>query len=86
MEQNLQEKERKKLENRMSRNHEAYEDGLITREEFLTRKNQLEQQMEQVRERTNESRLILLEEERREMPKEAVRLFCRISAWPYPVT
>ena len=73
MEQNLQEKERKKLENRMSRNHEAYEDGLITREEFLTRKNQLEQQMEQVRERTNESRLILLEEERREMPKEAVR-------------
>ncbi|NBH17415.1 recombinase family protein [Clostridiaceae bacterium] len=73
MEQTLQEKERQKLENRMSRNHEAYEDGLITKEEFLTRKNQLEQQMEQVRERTNESRLILLEEERREIPKEAVR-------------
>ena len=73
MEQTLQEKERQKLENRMSRNHEAYEDGLITKEEFLTRKNQLEQQMEQVRERINESRLILLEEERREIPKEAVR-------------
>ena len=58
---------------RMTKNHEAYEDGVITREEFLNRKNELNQQMEQVMERTTENRLIVLEEERREVPKDAVR-------------
>ena len=72
-EQNLQEKERERLIKRMTKNHEAYEDGVITREEFLNRKNELNQQMEQVMERTTENRLIVLEEERREVPKEAVR-------------
>ena len=46
---------------------------MITREEFLNRKNELNQQMEQVMERTTENRLIVLEEERREVPKDAVR-------------
>lgn len=72
-EQNIQEKERERLKKRMTKNHEAYEDGLITKEEFLNRKNELNQQMEQVMERTTENRLIILEEERREVPKEAVR-------------
>lgn len=72
-EQNIQEKERERLTKRMTKNHEAYEDGVITKEEFLNRKNELNQQMEQVMERTTENRLIILEEERREVPKEAVR-------------
>lgn len=55
------------------KNHEAYEDGVITKDEFLMRKQELDQQMEQVRERTSESHLILLEEGRKEIPKEAVR-------------
>lgn len=69
----LQEKEKEKLENRISRNHEAYEDGLITREEFQARRSELELQMAQVRERTNEASLVILEEERKEIPAEAVR-------------
>ena len=55
------------------KNHEAYEDGVITRDEFLMRKQELDQQMEQARERTSESHLILLEEGKKEIPKEAVR-------------
>ena len=35
------------------KNHEAYEDGVITRDEFLMRKQELDQQMEQARERTS---------------------------------
>ena len=57
--------------NRLSRKLEhAIKGRPIISEAFLNRKNQLEQQMEQVRERTNDGRLILLEEERREIPKE----------------
>ncbi len=72
-EQELQEKEREKLSRRIMKNHEAYEDGVITRDEFLMRKQELDQQMEQARERTSESHLFLLEEGRKEIPKEAVR-------------
>ena len=57
----------------MMKNHEAYEDGVITREEFLMRKQELDRQMEQIREHTSENHLILLEEGRKEIPKEAVR-------------
>lgn len=72
-EKNMLEKEREKIENRMMKNHEAYEDGLFTTEEFLARKHSLEQQMKQVMERTNESRITLLEEKQKEIPKEAVK-------------
>ncbi len=72
-EQSLHEKERERLANRISKNHEAYEDGLISKEEFLTRKNELDLQMEQVWERANETRLTLLEEEQKEIPRDAVR-------------
>lgn len=72
-ERNLQNKEREKVTNRIRKNHEAYEDGLITKEEFLTRKMELDQQMEQIRADTNENSLVILEEERKEIPKEEVK-------------
>lgn len=72
-EKNLLEKEREKIENRMMKNHEAYEDGLFTIDEFLARKQNLEQQMKQVMERMNESRITLLEEKQKEIPKEAIK-------------
>lgn len=52
-ERNLQEKEREKITNRIMKNHKAYEDGLITKDEFLTRKTELEQQMKRLRENAN---------------------------------
>lgn len=57
----------------MMKNHEAYEDGLFTIDEFLARKQNLEQQMKQVMERMNESRITLLEEKQKEIPKEAIK-------------
>ena len=72
-ERSIQEKEREKITNRIMKNHEAYEDGLLTREEFLNRKYELEQQLEQVRERANESRLLILEEKKKEIPRETVK-------------
>lgn len=72
-EQELHEKEREKLSRRIMKNHEAYEDGVIIKDEFLMRKQELDQQMKQVRKRTSESHLILLEEGRKEILKEAVR-------------
>lgn len=72
-ERNLQEKEREKITNRIMKNHEAYEDGLITKEEFLTRKTELDQQIERLRADTNENSLVIFEEERKEIPKEAVK-------------
>lgn len=72
-ERSIQEKEREKITNRIMKNHEAYEDGLLTREEFLNRKYELEQQFEQVRERANESRLLILEEKKKEIPRETVK-------------
>ena len=72
-ERSIQEKEREKITNRIMKNHEAYEDGLLTKEEFLNRKYELEQQLEQVRERANESRLLILEEKKKEIPRETVK-------------
>ena len=72
-EQELQEKERERHSKRIMKNQEAYEDDMITKDEFLMRKQELDRQMEQVRERTSENHLILLEEGRKEIPKEAVR-------------
>lgn len=61
------------ITNRIMKNHEAYEDGLITKEEFLTRKTELDQQIERLRADTNENSLVIFEEERKEIPKEAVK-------------
>ena len=72
-EHNLQEKEQEKIKNRIMKNHEAYEDGLINKEEFLTRKYDLVKQMERLKENMNENRHILLREEQKEIPKEAVK-------------
>lgn len=72
-ERSQQEKEHEKITNRLMKNHEAYEDGLITKEEFLIRKEELDRQMEQLRENTNENSLIILEEQKKEIPKEAVK-------------
>lgn len=69
----MQEREQEKIQRRISKNHEAYEDGVITRQEFIERKYDLEQQMTRIREKTNENSLVILEEEHREIPKEAVK-------------
>jgi len=69
----MQEREQEKIQRRISKNHEAYEDGVITKQEFIERKYDLEQQMTRIREKTNENSLVILEEEHREIPKEAVK-------------
>lgn len=72
-EKTIQERESDKIRNRHKRNYESYEDGLISKEEFLERKNDLNEQLEQVKQRTNETALTLITEEKKEIPVDTIR-------------
>ena len=62
-----------KINNRQQRNHELYEDGEITRDEFLKRREELNQQLSALWQRQSETSVFIMEEEKKEIPKETIR-------------
>ena len=62
-----------KINNRQQRNHELYEDGEITRDEFLKRREELNQQLSSLWQRQSETSVFIMEEEKKEIPKETIR-------------
>lgn len=72
-EKESQSKEMEKINNRQQRNHELYEDREITRDEFLKRREELNQQLSALWQSQSETSLIIMEEEKKEIPKEAIR-------------
>ncbi len=72
-EQDAQSKEMEKINNRQQRNHELYEDREITRDEFLKRREELNQQLSVLWQRRSETSVLLMEEEKKEIPKEIIR-------------
>jgi site-specific DNA recombinase len=72
-EKESQSKEMKKINNRQQRNHELYEDREISRDEFLMRREELNHQLSALWQSQSETSLIIMEEEKKEIPKEAIR-------------
>lgn len=68
----IQTKETEKIQNRQTKNFESYEDGLISKEEFLERKAELNKQLEQIKERSMETAMTLITEEKKEIPEEII--------------
>lgn len=60
------------LENRRKKIFEAYEDSLITSEEFLNRKKVLDEETELLRQNKEEALILLAQEHRKEIPYELV--------------
>lgn len=69
----IQTKETEKIQNRQTKNFESYEDGLISKEEFLERKAELNKQLEQIKERSMETAMTLITEEKKEIPEEIIK-------------
>lgn len=69
----IQAKEREKIQNRQTKNFESYEDGIISKEEFLERKAELNKQLEQIKERSMEIAMTLITEEKKEIPEEIIK-------------
>lgn len=69
----IQAKEREKIQNRQTKNFESYEDGIISKEEFLERKAELNKQLEQIKERSMETAMTLITEEKKEIPEEIIK-------------
>lgn len=67
------EKELKQLENRKSTLFKGFEDGIISREEFIMRKSALAEEEEQLRMRSAEQTNILVQEHRNEIPYEVIK-------------
>ncbi len=63
------------LENRRKKIFEAYEDSLITSEEFLNRKKVLDEETELLRQNKEEALILLAQEHRKEIPYELVNEF-----------
>ena len=61
------------LESRREKVFEAYEDNIITSEEFLSRKKALDTEFETIRKDKEEALLLLAEERRKEIPYDFVR-------------
>lgn len=61
------------LESRREKVFEAYEDNIITSEEFLSRKKALDTELETIRKDKEEALLLLAEEHRKEIPYDFVR-------------
>ena len=72
-ERGVQEKSLEKIKVRQQRNHELYEDSEISREEFLTRREELNRQLCELREKQTETSMVILEEGKKEIPKETIR-------------
>ena len=72
-EKDIQSKEIEKINNRQRRNHELYEDEEITRDEFLKRREELNQQLSALWQRQSETSVFIMEEEKKEIPKETIR-------------
>lgn len=73
MERGVQEKSLEKIKVRQQRNHELYEDSEISREEFLTRREELNRQLCELREKQTETSMVILEKGKKEIPKETIR-------------
>lgn len=69
----IQTKETEKIQNRQTKNFESYEEGLISKEEFLERKAELNKQLEQIKERSMETAMTLITEEKKEIPEEIIK-------------
>lgn len=67
------EKELKQLENRKATLFKGFEDGIISSEEFIMRKNVLTEEEEQLRTRLAEQENILAQEHRKEIPYEVIK-------------
>lgn len=61
-ERGVQEKNLEKIKVRQQRNHELYEDSEISREEFLIRREELNRQLCELREKQTETSMVILEE------------------------
>lgn len=72
-ERDVQNNEMEKINNRQQRNHELYEDREITRDEFLKRREELNQQLSDLWQRQSETSVFIMEEEKKEIPKETIR-------------
>lgn len=69
----IQTKETEKIQNRQTKNFESYEDVLISKEEFLERKAEFNKQLEQIKERSMETAMTLITEEKKEIPEEIIK-------------
>lgn len=72
-ERDVQNNEMEKINYRQQRNHELYEDREITRDEFLKRREELNQQLSDLWQRQSETSVFIMEEEKKEIPKETIR-------------
>ena len=72
-ERGQQEKNLEKIRNRQQKNHELYEDGEISRDEFLTRREELNRQICELQEKQTETSMAILEEGKKEIPQETIR-------------
>lgn len=72
-ERGQQEKNLEKIRNRQQKNHERYEDGEISRDEFLIRREELNRQICELQEKQTETSMVILEEGKKEIPQETIR-------------
>lgn len=72
-EKNMYERELEKLKVRQQKNHELYEDGAISREEFSNRREELNLRQENLRHKQAKALTAFFNERRKEIPKEVIR-------------